>query len=520
VERWDGRRWTLLPSVPQVALGAVSCVSATRCTAVGFNGNGPVADVLRGATQSIKAMADPGGEPGSGNFPGLSCASATACVAVGSFYPTSGGETAPLVERLIRGTWSIEATPPASASGDLNAISCVTGGGCTAVGEFAATAAQVTWALHWNGATWTSQFPPDQGIPAAATLNAVSCASTMSCTAVGQYTGLAGVQPLAVGWDGSRWSLQSAAAVAGSSGSELNGVACTAPSSCIAVGSGRGGPLAERWNGVSWTILPTPGLPTGAVPGGGSLAAVSCTSAVACTAVGQVMVAAGVAPLAERWNGAAWALQSVPNPGPGSNQLNGVSCASAAACTAVGAFTSGGRSLISQPLAMAWNGVAWSTQAAPSPTGSGVFSGVSCSTPSACEAVGRNYTNYGPPPPLADGWNGTSWSAQPIPGPHPPYPIPGTDPELNGVSCVTADACAAVGGALTIGAFNGRPLAFIFNGVAWGAQTLPNVAGATNAYLNGISCLPAGVCEAVGSAVVGSGSTGRVSEPLAYRLSG
>ena len=53
--------------------------------------------------------------------------------------------------------------------------------------------------------------------------------------------------------------------------------------------------------------------------------------------------------MAERWNGTAWAMQSIPNPN-GSGQLNGVSCTSASACTAVGYY--GGY----VTLAERWNG--------------------------------------------------------------------------------------------------------------------------------------------------------------------
>jgi hypothetical protein len=56
--------------------------------------------------------------------------------------------------------------------------------------------------------------------------------------------------------------------------------------------------------------------------------------------VGGILSNSGdVVTLAERWNGTSWKTQTTPNPaGAGYSQLNGVSCTSASACTAVGYY--------------------------------------------------------------------------------------------------------------------------------------------------------------------------------------
>src|SRR5690242_15468802 len=133
---------------------------------------------------------------------------------------------------------------------------------------------------------------------------------------------------------------------------ELSAVSCTSGRACTAVGShaaslsSTGFPLAERWNGTRWRIQPTK-LPTGAKSAG--LAGVSCPSATACTAVGSTP---GTTPdtsvnLAESWNGTSWRVQAVPAPkGSTSSLLSGVSCTSPNACTAVGNYgTAAGRVL-------------------------------------------------------------------------------------------------------------------------------------------------------------------------------
>ena len=106
----------------------------------------------------------------------------------------------------------------------------------------------------------------------------------------------------AMGWDGSRWRLQATPdpyPVADRAGNTLAAVSCTSSNDCVAVGEYFQRidydpasmkelhveiPLAERWNGVRWSVLPFPSLPTGAQQG--ALDAVSCTSSSACEAVG------------------------------------------------------------------------------------------------------------------------------------------------------------------------------------------------------------------------------------------
>src|SRR6185437_12661913 len=157
-----------------------------------------------------------------------------------------------------------------------------------------------------------------------------------ACTAVGSYiTRVGGLSTLAERWNGTSWSIQPTPDQPGGDGSSLLGVSCTSAGACTAVGyyynpgSNTTSTLAEAWNGTSWAIQPTPRHATTVFQ---DLDAVSCTSPTACIAVGSV----GYDTLAEMWNGTAWALQRTPHPGRGAEGLLGVSCTSASACTAVG----------------------------------------------------------------------------------------------------------------------------------------------------------------------------------------
>src|SRR6185437_3916022 len=157
-----------------------------------------------------------------------------------------------------------------------------------------------------------------------------------ACTAVGSYiTRVGGLSTLAERWNGTSWSIQPTPDQPGGDGSSLLGVSCTSAGACTAVGyyynpgSNTTSTLAEAWNGTSWAIQPTPRHATTVFQ---DLDAVSCTSPTACIAVGSV----GYDTLAELWNGTSWALQ--PTPGPATlvpRLAAGVSCTSASTCTAV-----------------------------------------------------------------------------------------------------------------------------------------------------------------------------------------
>jgi hypothetical protein len=236
----------------------------------------------------------------------------------------------------------------------------------------------------------------------------------------------------------------------------------------------------------AWSIMSTPNA------GRDQFAGVSCTSASACTAVGNYVNSAfNQVTLAERWNGKAWTIQATPNPVSDENYLYGVSCTSASVCTAAGYYddptTGNGVTMVQR-----WNGKAWAVQPTPTILGDSVgFSGVSCTSASACTAVGSYGNVDGSGGTMAERWNGTTWVMQSIPNPN------GTG-VLTGVSCTSAYACTAVGyygGYVT--------LAERWNGKAWVVQTTPNPSGATESFLEGVSCTSASVCTAAGSAAPG-----------------
>jgi hypothetical protein len=337
--------------------------------------------------------------------------------------------------------------PAGNSEGSVNtleSVSCTSASSCIAVGTFGTGSLvtsnpTTTLAESWDGSSWQQQATPNPVTTASDTgeLRGVKCVSGTFCMAVGQYMNSAGVmQTLAEKWNGTAWSIVPTPNPAGAPTSQLNALACTTTANCIAVGyyqnsGGTNLPLAMRWNGTSWalqSVLATTG---------GRLRGVSCTSASACTAVGF----AGPNGLADRWNGSSWKTQSVPRPsGTGSVQLNGVKCSSTTICTAIGSFGT-------SPLAERWNGTAWKTQYVPLLANSvpDSLAAISCVSASNCTAVGNAWCSSitsGCPDiqvTLAEVWNGTSWVAQPTPNGRETFN------SLLSLACTTGTACIAVG---------------------------------------------------------------------------
>lgn len=351
-------------------------------------------------------------------------------------------------------------------------------------------------------AGWSIQPSPNPARTTDAELAAVACGNARACISVGDYTGSIGYLTLAERWNGTSWAIQPTPNPAGEKNDILSGLSCVGPRWCTAVGYSLTArsvqtALVEAWNGRTWTIQPTP-LPAG-TKGSAGLDAVSCTAPDSCMAVGGFANSGSSAqsqPLAEYWNGSTWAIVPTPNPhAENGSLLAGVSCTAADACTAGGDYYYAD---ISQSIfALRWNGTTWVKQHQPNPLGqsANADNAVSCAIASSCTSVGywTNGGNQGET--LAEGWNGTTWAIQ-----RSPNPAGYASAALAGVSCPRASACTAVGNWLANPSGNAvNTLAESWNGTRWSLQTTPNPVGAAASQLASVACVPAGTCVAVGS---------------------
>jgi hypothetical protein len=314
-----------------------------------------------------------------------------------------------LIERLSDGTWTIASNPAVRGATEspLDGVSCPAPNFCVAVGsaEYAnRRPADVALAETWNGTSWKKDSLPMPAGATEPTLAAVSCAAERACVAVGNYVGAKTdtYRPLAERLDGRTWSVVPTPDPRGASGgnSEFTGIDCAIPTLCEAVGNVAYNDtlqnvIAYALSGSTW--IDQRQVNPGPDPGNTDNA-VSCSAADACTSVGSVYVVQESA-LAEYWNGSTWVRQVTPAPpNRPENTLYDVSCVGGAACIAVGASArlnqENGHFGPNQAMAEVWNGTTWS-QSPPVGRLKGMTIGllaVSCSSPTECIAVGGSST--------------------------------------------------------------------------------------------------------------------------------
>ena len=363
------------------------------------------------------------------------------------------------------------------AGESIASVSCASSTSCVAVGSYRKSSTTLApLMLVKRARRWIVVHPP---VPAGdppglvATLTSVSCAVSGSCTVAG-YLG----RPPAVGRSGTgvdnqglvleedhdEWTAVNTPPPASdpSASVELQGVACTGPEDCVAVGDfvsgadppstgvrGRTGLIVTEASGV-WTPLVAPSPPestTLAGSTGAELSAVSCASPVMCTAVGTYLASESEQAGSILVSGpGGWTAASAPLPAGGDSvdSLNSLSCIDPQTCTAVGSFDADGgpRSLI-----LTESNGRWSAMSGPHAALVNGIYGVACVTPGDCTAVGielnARYAQLG----ILLKESSGRWRDAPAPSPIGASASvdSGFGTTLSSVSCPTSRVCVAVG---------------------------------------------------------------------------
>lgn len=497
IMRWNGTTWAAQTSPTPTTwtfsfLRGVSCVSATHCVAVGFHGASPVIGVWNGGAWSLQSAAANPLLSTEVRFTGVSCTSTTSCIAVGRYTTTS--DVRALAEKWDGSVWSLAAPIGPTGNTEFNGVSCTSSTACIGVGGFqSGSNPYVPLVESWDGASWTTVTTPV--IAGGAHLRSVSCKTSTSCMAVGVNKQSGHTKTLAFRMASGVWSTTSIPNV--TADDFVNGVSCASTTACIAVGYDTADvgaaitnkAMAAQWNGSTWSTATT-APDTTPLWAGSDYAAVSCPSSTFCTAVGHDHL--GPRAVSGRWDGTAWHNTAQPDLSDTGYliDLNGVSCRSTSACIAVGrrvwqaiCACQGDEG---HPLAESWNGTKWTLLTPAKPNTYASFAAVSCSTATACTAVGGGDTNT----PLIQRWNGTSWSSQTA-----AVPSSFSIANLAGVSCTSSTFCMAVG--THEGSAHGG-WATRWNGTSWTRFAVPSPTGASSAALNGVSCKSTTACTAVG----------------------
>lgn len=273
---------------------------------------------------------------------------------------------------------------------------------------------------------------------------------------------------------------------------ELAGVSCVSAKFCAAVGTQEASarayyvPIAMIWNGARWRRTAV-NLPKGWLAG--RLGGVSCTSAAYCVAVGDYFKSnTTTIPVAVTWNGRAWTARALPILAGGRLFAGGISCAAARRC--VVGFASNPMPKSGQVFIDVLTGAKWTVHALTPPKGSefAAFAAASCVSVTHCVIAGVVYDRLGETPLLAT-WNGKALSTMKAAARFPAG--------FDGLSCASATSCVAVGtwftGPADLGYYG------IWNGSIWrGARVLPQPRAMVVSNPLAVSCAVPARCLAVG----------------------
>jgi hypothetical protein len=388
----------------------------------------------------------PGGrnvpQPGkSTQLNGVYCTSSGNCWAVGQDTGSAGVSDQNELLHWNGSKWSQASIASPGGTGanhfsELYAVRCLSASDCWTVGDFSRGKAVFAEAYHWNGKKWASLTMPTPGGTLEGDVNElydVVCASSSDCWAGGEY----GTQTpsgsellnLIVHWNGKSWSTATTPNPAGTSQNRVQDVAairCTSASNCLAVGTyGNATTLILQneglhWNGKKWSkqSMPNPGG-TGGDGNIDVLSGLGCTTATNCWAAGTFgLFGTLLQNDVLHWNGKKWSMGTAPNASTNTgaeNELQAINCLSASNCWTVGFDEAPGPSLNE---ALHWNGKQWSQSTVPNPAGTGkkasndLFS-IRCTSGSNCWAVGQDQrTAAGPAQNEALHWNGKKWSSE------------------------------------------------------------------------------------------------------------
>jgi len=280
---------------------------------------------------------------------------------------------------------------------------------------------------HWNGSTWATVKSPNPGTTQQCqngntgnVLNAVAAVASDDVWAVGfSFTCTSLLKPMAIHWNGTQWSVVSTPKLNTNDNASFNGIVAFASNNVYAVGyqpatNGAVLTLVEHWDGSSWTVVPTPnGNITGNV-----LLSVSASSPTDIWAVGdQVAPNVEVRTLALHFDGVSWSVVPTPNPVGGSsldqNILTSVVAVGPNNATAVG-FTLA--NLTELTMAQHWDGTSWKVVPTPNKSSAqGAFNtlrGITAVNATDLHAVGffANSSTGGNQAAMIMHFNGTKWT--------------------------------------------------------------------------------------------------------------
>ena len=337
----------------------------------------------------------------------VQCPSVGTCVAVGQYLDTSGATQA-LTEQLSGGTWtpgtlplpSGASTSGTSAYAQLTGVSCPSASWCVASGVYTQTSGTEVAMLGGYFGSWLSVAAPLPGAASASQLLSISCPAVGFCVVPGTYEVSGDFLPMADTYSGGAWSAAALPFPAGTSSmaSVMNNyldVSCPAVGTCVVAGTtfdGNYEGLLDSLSGGSWAASapPLPSGPSSDV----QLEAVSCSDASTCTAVGFETVAGIEQGVVDSLSGGVWSALAAPTPAgtpAGADvEVHDVNCPADGSCVAEGQTDATGTV---NGFFLDLAGGSWTATAAPLPSDASAsadpaFAPITCPAAGVCVAVG------------------------------------------------------------------------------------------------------------------------------------
>jgi photosystem II stability/assembly factor-like uncharacterized protein len=321
-------------------LGALSCATDRRCWAVGIAGPNAapssVATVIDATTdggRTWKAQRVAGGS--TPQLSGVSCPTATECMAVGSNGASLPGSGVVITTSDAGATWSPAAAPQNALV--VSSVTCASPTDCTAIVSDGTS----TWSAHSPdfGQSWQQEGTLPAGfLPG----NDITCVAGGICLDAGYVptTNSHGQGAVAVSADGGQtWAQASVPAGTG----VLQSTACLSPSACLAAGTtgttvsdvvpAKGELLRSTDGGHTWVV-------SSSTPPVDDVYGLACPSEDQCAMVGTSWVgfpAVGTGGVAESTDGGQTFRSAPTSYVP--ITLTAVACPSVSRCFAVGGNT-------------------------------------------------------------------------------------------------------------------------------------------------------------------------------------
>jgi hypothetical protein len=361
----------------------------------------------------------------------VTCPTATTCVALGT-YTDKAGNYAALAATETAGTFAraVEIALPANAetSGQnayLGGRACPNPTTCVAVGSYFDTSGDAqSMAATWTKGTFARavELTLPSNAYSSPTLSGawdtgIACPSATTCLAIGQYDDKAG-QGLVMSSTWTKGAFAPAVeieqpantSVASESG-RVQSIACPTATTCIAVGSYAAGQksvanqaMTATWTNGTFARAVEPKAPSNAASQPYAvLTEIACPSATTCIAVGAYLPTGLTEPVG--WQvtvtGGAFTASQAITPPDSAGRLFGIGCTTSATCVAVG-------STFNTKVQATWvtteSGGTFPTgkKVAP-PSGSGIeYSAVTCPTSTSCLMVGWYVDSSGDVEGMAD----------------------------------------------------------------------------------------------------------------------